>query len=177
MGWLSEHGPGGQMNRGLENLKKYIEDPAGYYGFSIAIEPVQDTLILTDTALVKGSQIGAARIRLLDKLHGSASGHRISGDAAYSYSSYREIGSDSVEVAVGLPVHGRGYGTGSARFLELPAGGRLLVGKYKGHYSSMRALYKVMDRYMAEKGLKKVAAPLEKYAEGSDEYELCFPIY
>jgi effector-binding domain-containing protein len=45
----------------------------------------------------------------------------------------------------------------------MPRMGRMLVGKFEGDYKNIKLLYNSVERYIADKHLKKVAMPYEKY--------------
>jgi hypothetical protein len=92
---------------------------------------------------------------------------------SYVYTAFTPVSKDTTEVAVGLSVHSLGPEEEGIKFLELPAAGRLLVGSYTGSYSQMGELYRVMDQYMGDKRLRKVAMPMEKRPFPSGANGIC----
>ena len=175
-----------EMKTELSNLKSYFEDPVKMYGFSIKILPVTDTLILTkNTTSAKKDQLST-----LSKLY----------SAIYEYAIrqhipvYREgprlanfspAGSDSVRVFAGVPVHKRGKVETGINYLSMPASGRMLTAHYKGPYSKLNQVYTVMEKYIRDNTLQKVAICYEKYythpQSNEDslhmEIEVLYPIF
>lgn len=146
----------------LLGLKQFMEDPLSYYGFPISIIPVTDTLVLTRQAIVPAGEI-TRQLRQSDSdLVAYADANKLTGKP-YRYVSRKDADHGMISIAVGIAVNKRTPVAKEMKFLKLPAGGRLLTGRTTGGSSRIRALFASMERYMEDKGLKRVADPLEKY--------------
>lgn len=172
--WLKETLTKPAGSESLLLLKMQLEDPARHYGFSLQIIPVQDTLILTASVTVASGQDSTAitylHTQLADYLKetGASAGN-------YHFISRHNRPGDSVLVAVGLPVKKENKTVSGISWLRLPGNGRLLSGNCP--IDQLPALYKAMNQYCIDKGLKRVALPLEKYAAPDQPVTLLFPIY
>ncbi|MBS1603694.1 MAG: hypothetical protein JST42_13570 [Bacteroidetes bacterium] len=176
--WTAKAGVGGWFSMGaaLARLKEMLEDPAEYYGFSISIQPVRDTLMLSKKVWVRPDRIEVQREQLLNGLRAYLrSGVGLEGAEYFFVSVDRSISEDSVLLSVGIPVSGRAVSAPGFEFLRLPAAGRLLVGSYEGPYSRMGLLRKVMEGYIRENRLSKVAEPFEKWSDG--QFALEYGVY
>lgn len=171
------------IQEGLINLKASIEDPALRYGFSIALTPVSDTIILT----AEGSGADSSRVHTLQVLHDTLAAYILRNKPAgvkdYYYVTSNIVSPKKTEFAVGIPVNEAGTAGHGIDYLRLPSSGRVLVGKAKA--GSLRELYTAMNRYANDQGLQKVAQELEKYSiepeklseHPESEVELVFPVY
>jgi hypothetical protein len=183
--WLGGRRPGGMMEQGLKTLKAYLEDPVNLYGFTIGIQPVTDTLILTKRAIVSRDKVKEKWAALEKELIAYLLVNRMLRVEVDIYNSTEPVSSDSLAAVVGIPVSSRRPEKEGMQFLKLPAQGRLLVGRYEGPDSVMPRLYLAMDKYVLDKELKKVAVPFEKRhvkffgteEPGRSVYELVYPIY
>jgi predicted transcriptional regulator YdeE len=181
--WLKEKmHPQNKIFGELTGLKQFMEDPLAYYGFPIGIIPVTDTLILTRQAVVPAGEINR-QIRQSDSdLAAYADVNKLTGKP-YRYVSRKDAGQGRFSVAVGIAVNKRAPDAKGMKFLELPAQGRLLAGRTTGGPARLKALFASMEKYMKDKGLKRVADPLEKYEHlpGPDtthfDVEVQIPIY
>jgi hypothetical protein len=146
----------------LLGLKHFMEDPLAYYGFPIGIIPVTDTLILTLQAIVPAGEVNRQLRQSDADLVAYTDANKLAGKP-YRYISRKDAGQGRIGVAVGIPVNKRAPETKGMKFLELPAQGRLLSGRTIGGPARLKALFASMEKYMKDKGLKRVADPLEKY--------------
>ncbi|MBP7557939.1 MAG: hypothetical protein KA821_16800 [Chitinophagaceae bacterium] len=172
--WLKETLAKPADSESLALLKMQLEDPARHYGFPLHIIPVQDTLILTASATVPGGQDSTA----VTYLHAQLAGYlKETGTSAgnYHFISRHNRPGDSVLVAVGLPVKKENKTVSGISWLRLPGNGRLLSGNCQ--IDQLPALYKAMNQYCIDKGLKRVALPLEKYTATDQSVTLLFPVY
>ena len=70
-------------------------------------------------------------------------------------------------------------------YLSMPASGRMLTAHYKGPYSKLNQVYTVMEKYIRDNTLQKVAICYEKYythpQSNEDslhmEIEVLYPIF
>lgn len=79
----------------------------------------------------------------------------------YCYTTAVSIPGGQTEFAVGFPVLQRGVTTDSLTFLSLPAKGKLVIGN--GRLKDRVSLYRAMDNYLYDQGMKRVAQAMEKY--------------
>lgn len=172
--WLKETLVLSTENEALSLLKLQLEDPAHHYGFPLQLIPVQDTLILTASVTVASDQDSIASTQLYAQL----TDYLQTSDAAsgnYHFISRHNRPGDSVLVAVGIPVKKEHTLSTGVSWLRLPGNGRLLSGSCT--VEQLSALYKAMNQYCIDKGLKRVALPLEKYTPGQQTITLLFPVY
>lgn len=172
--WLKEKLGSPAGSTALSLLKTQLEDPARYYGFPLHLIPVQDTLILTASVTVAAGQDSIA----INHLHTQLADYLKATDAAagnYHFISRHNRPGDSVLVAVGLPVLKEKKQAPGISWLRLPGNGRLLSGNCTP--DQLPALYKAMNQYCIDKGLKRVALPLEKYTATQQTVTLLFPVY
>lgn len=172
--WLKETLGSSTGSEALSLLKIQLEDPARHYGFPLQLTPVQDTLILTASVTVASGQdsiaIASLHTQLADYLKGTSA-----AAGNYHFISRHNRPGDSVLVAVGIPVAKESSQATGVSWLRLPGNGRLLSGNCTA--GQLPALYKAMNQYCIDKGLKRVALPLEKYISGQQVITLLFPVY
>jgi effector-binding domain-containing protein len=162
-GWLTEKTTyQNKIKKELQSLKLFVEDPLTFYGFPIEIRPVSDSLIMTRQLTVKATETSLPLRQIYSDLTDYARTNQLIFKT-YRYVSFKETDSGKIRLAVGIPVNKRGQAAEGIRFLEMPVGGRLLVGNTTGSPSRIKALYAAMEKYMKDKNLKRVADPLEKY--------------
>lgn len=165
----------------LKDLKSFAEDQAHIYGYPIHLTTVQDRIICTTRKVVDKDSVKANITPLLNKLKQFLTAEGIVINKDYYYVSY--MGKNSkVELAVGIPVQKELPAGKDCEFLKFPENGRLLVGTYQGDYNNISAIYTAMDKYSSEKGLTKVAQPMETYQfntilSGNIKMRLVYPIY
>ena len=63
----------------------------------------------------------------------------------------------------GIPVAGKAPVKNGIAFLEMPSGGKMLIGFYEGPYFSLPNLYHAMEKYIIDKNLRKISSEYEKY--------------
>mgnify|MGYP001548256600 FL=1 len=161
--WLKEKMiPHSKLKKELQSLKIFLENPLTFYGFPIHIEPVSDTLIMTFQKIIPLGETNLPFQQVYQELTDYARVNRLIYKP-YRFLSIKGVDNHNFRLAMGIPVNKKVQVTKDIRFLEMPSGGRLLVGRTTGSPSSIRELYAAMERYMKDKGLKRVADPLEKY--------------
>ena len=161
--WLKEKmSPQNKLKKELQSLKIFLENPLTFYGFPIHIEPVSDTLIMTLQKIIPSGETNLPFQQVYQELTDYARINKLIYKP-YRYLSVKGIDNHNVQLAMGIPVNKKVRAAKDIRFLEMPGGGRLLVGSTTGSASRIRELYAAMERYMKDKGLKRVADPLEKY--------------
>jgi effector-binding domain-containing protein len=178
--WFKEKfNQGSEMERGLKNLKEFMEDPRKFYGFHIEIQPVVDTLVITKKAIANKNNIPVSLQNLYKDLfhylqeNNMSYGNRLAGFANSTDS--------TIEVMAGICVDTKIPAKTGIEYLEMPAQGRMLVGEYAGPYNKITSLYNAMNQYMEDKGLQKVAMIYEKYLSephtGEDSMNMKVRIY
>jgi len=183
--WLKEliH-PDQNMKDGLNNLKKTLEDPTEFYGFPIAIGPVTDTIVATKKTVVKEVDKIATLRRLYMEINQFAKENNIvSGNVRIANFSFESPG--NLKISAGIPVTKKGPEKNGITYLEMPRGGKMLIGQYEGPYSGLTKLYTAMEKYITDKQLHKVALQYEKYLTdplSADDslhmkIEIYYPIY
>lgn len=169
------------MGRALDRLKQLLEDPAGYYGFTITMHPVTDTLMLSRKVMIPPADVPVYRAALYRSLSHYLKAHdAIKGADYYLVGVDRSLKADSVLLSVGIPASPDGPVSDGFQYLRLPAAGRLLEGSYSGAYSRMEKLKKVMEKYIADQRLSKVADPFEKWTgidTASGRFSLVYGVY
>ena len=153
-----------KLKKELQSLKIFLENPLTFYGFPIHIEPVSDTLIMTFQKIIPIGETNLPFQQVYQELTDYARINKLLYKP-YRYLSIKGIDNHSFRLAMGIPVNKKVKATKDIRFLEMPAGGRLLVGSTTGSPSTIKELYAALERYMGDKGLKRVAEPLEKYED------------
>jgi len=161
--WLKEKiSPQNKLKKELQSLKIFLENPLTFYGFPIHIEPVSDTLIMTFQKIIPRGETNLPFQQVYQELTDYARINKLIYKP-YRYLSVKGIDNHNFQLAMGIPVNKKVKAAKNIRFLEMPRGGRLLVGSTTGSPSGIRKLYAAMEGYMKDKGLKRVADPLEKY--------------
>ncbi len=182
--WIKEKFINTNINTELISLKQSLEDPIKFYGFDIQLKNVQDTLFITKKIIIPVAGINKNAQQIFNELKSYIQIHQLAA-RDYGYISYKKLNSTQIQLAVGIPVSKRINNINDYSFLELPAQGRLLVGKYEGQYSHINNLYEAMQRYIHDNNLQRVADPLEKYQNTSSpltdtsfiKTEVYFPVY
>lgn len=163
--WLNSEIKGdGEMKTGLSNLKSYMEDPVKRYGFPIEILPVTDTLVLSKNTLSATKD----RFLTLSKLYSDIYEYAIRQNIPLNrqgprLANFSQSGQDSVRVFAGIPVHKRGKKENDINYLNMPASGKMLVAHYKGPYTKLNQVHIILDKYIRDNVLQKVAISYEKY--------------
>lgn len=153
-----------EMKTGLSNLKSYMEDPVKRYGFPIEILPVTDTLVLTKNATTTRK----GQFLTLSALYSDIYEYAIRQNIPINrqgprLANFSPTGLDSVRVFAGIPVHKRGKKEKDINYLNMPASGKMLVAHYKGPYTKLNQVYIVLEKYIRDNVLQKVAISYEKY--------------
>ena len=78
------------------------------------------------------------------------------------FARYFEYGEDGVDLEAGFPVPGPVPGNDRVRGGELP-GGEAAVAMHVGHYDTLAATYRQLERWIAEQGRRPAGAPWEVY--------------
>ena len=161
--WLREklHGSN-EMRNGLEKLKKNSEDPEFAYGFPIYIGPVADTLVITKKTIAPREQVVPALKNLFGELKAYAAENRIL-TAPYRMAAFNYHGNGEVEIMAGIPAENKAPEMNGINYLKMPRGGRMLVGKYEGPYTSLHNLYSAMEQFRIDRALQGIAVKYEKY--------------
>lgn len=185
-----------QIETALDNLKSTMEDLSKRYGFTISLQAVKDSVILTAKTATSSD---TARSRLLQMLYVRLQGYKQrnlpSVKNNYYYVTSSRTGTGKVEFAVGEPVDKVAAVPAdeaevtmnetpiSTSYLSLPAHGHLLTGK--ATIGQLAGLTDAMNRYVHDQDLKRVAQPMEKYTvepaligqSGDQPVELIIPVY
>ncbi len=185
-GWLASHLlQRSSVDRNIFALKAFADDPSRFFGFKIKIMPVQDTLVMTMNTISHKKDALKSLAGLYEEMHDFLEkNHTHADDSRYPLGGFQRHGNDSMVVMAGLPVRQKIVSGNNIKYLEMPAGGKMLVGEYEGRYSRIRELYKAMDRYKLIRNLVPVASPFERYIisplNGADslhvKIELFYPI-
>ena len=166
--WLREKlggSRGGNPEALLAGLRAFFDDPKGFYGFDIQMGTVVDTLVLTSEKMVRRAEVTVQLQGLLDGLVAYAAREHAetNQDSCRMATFYDQVG-DSIRIAAGIPVGVRlPNGPGGMRVLEMPARGKMLVGKFEGAYRDLPRLYGAMRKYIFDKKLVVIGAPYEKF--------------
>jgi len=183
--WLKEliH-PDTNMKDGLNNLKKSLEDPAEFYGFPISVGPVTDTIVATKTAVAKEADKIATLRKLYMEINQYTKQNNITpGSIRIANFSFQSQG--NLKISAGIPASRKGPEKNGITYLEMPRGGKMLIGQYEGPYSGLTKLYTAMEKYITDKQLHKVAIQYERYLTdplSADDslhmkIEIYYPIY
>jgi effector-binding domain-containing protein len=172
------------MRIGLTSLKKSLEDPSEFYGFPIAIGPVTDTIVATKTAIANEADKISTLHRLYSEIYQYLQKNNITaGNIRIANFSIGSPG--QLKISAGIPVTKKGPEENGIAYLQMPRGGKMLVGKYEGPYSGLNKLYTAMEKYVTDKQLHKVALQYERYltdpSSANDSLhmriEIFYPIY
>ncbi|HEU4576412.1 MAG TPA: hypothetical protein VFS36_15525 [Chitinophagaceae bacterium] len=163
IGWLKEIiSPSREMLTGLNNLKRFSENPKYAYGFQISIKRITDTLVITKmTRTRKENSVNTLR-EMFDELEGYTKKYHLRVNNL-RMAAFKNKGNDTVEILAGIPVIKRAPETADIVYLKMPGNGRMLVGEYEGPYQGIHKLYEAMERYKIDKTLQQVATNYEKY--------------
>ena len=149
----------------LAALKGYFDDPKGFYGFDIQMDHVVDTLVLTMEKTVRKGEVTVRLQGLWNSLASYAAQEHVETnmDSCRMATFYDQKG-DSIRIAAGIPMGGDlPRGPEGMRVLEMPAKGKMLVGKFYGPYRDLPRLYGAMRKYIFDKKLVVIGAPYEKF--------------
>jgi effector-binding domain-containing protein len=149
-----------EMEKGLKNLKSYMEDADKFYGFHIEIQSVSDTLLITKKAMASKDNIIPILHNLYADLYKYLQENNM--EHAQRMAGFITGENDSVEIMAGITVEKKEPVKNGIRYMEMPRG-RMLVGEYQGPYNKISQLYMVMNQYLEDKELKRVAMIYEKY--------------
>jgi effector-binding domain-containing protein len=183
--WIKETlFPRNEMENGLAHLKNFIEDPNQYYGFPIAIAPIEDTLVLTSTTRVLKKDLIKTILSLNHQIRQNAASNHIVLDQPLM-ASINPIQRDSIQVTAGIPVSEVKPINKDLAYLQMPKAGRMVIINYVGSYSGLAAAYTAMDKYIAEKRLHRAAIAYEKFLSGPPieadnrqmTIKLCSPVF
>ncbi|HVM87257.1 MAG TPA: hypothetical protein VMT76_03650 [Puia sp.] len=153
-----------ELNNNVNAFRLFAENPKLFFGFNIQVTPVEDTLVMTDYATCKKSEMITtlkSLYRKLEKLAGKNNAYIDSPGKRLA--AFALKGRDSIIVMAGFPVQKKLSSHQGIFYLEMPSRGKMLVGDYVGPYQGIHELYKSMDRYVRIRSLSKIATPFEKY--------------
>ena len=173
-----------EMRTGLNNLKIFMEDPNQLYGFPIEIRPTADTLVIIKEAVISKKDAHITLQGLYSDLHQYILSNNINSNGQ-RMAGFVTMENYKMKVTAGVPVNKKVPEKNGISYLRMPASGRMLVGKFEGAYQNINQLYNAMDRYIADKSLRKVALSYEKYLTDPQssldslhmKIEVYFPIY
>jgi effector-binding domain-containing protein len=167
----------------LRDLKKYFESTKAFYGFDINLGKVEDSLVLTKEVMVKKTELASALGQLFKELHDYANKENIRTNLdSCRMATFYDEKQDSIRVAAGVPVTIRISSVQDGiRLLEMPAKGKMLIGRYQGRYKDLSKLYIAMRKYVFDKKLIVIGSPYEKFLSSSRDslnmkIELHFPV-
>jgi effector-binding domain-containing protein len=175
-----------EIELSLKNLKNYLEDVKQYYGFSIIMHNVLDTLVILQTI----TSLKANRITTLAGLYKNMFAYADENKLGISTSSPRmanftELSKDSVRISAAIPINKKAPFKKGISYLEMPSHGKMLIGYYQGEYQGLQKLYNAMNKYIADKRLQLIALPYERYLTNPEsrqdslhmKIQLCYPIF
>ncbi|HEV2352609.1 MAG TPA: hypothetical protein VGR89_00060, partial [Puia sp.] len=173
-------------HRSLEQLKRYFDNTTEFYGFDIKMGKVDDSLVLTKEAMIKMSELDTRLTEMFKALqHCARMQHLPANIDSCRMATFYDRHDDSIKVAAGIPVNSRVASlTDGIRLLEMPARGKMLIGKFRGPYKDLPWLYNAMRKYVFDKKLVVIGAPYQKFlSKGSSAQdsldmtiELHFPV-
>lgn len=175
-----------EMETGLKNLKKFIEDPKQLYGFPIEIKPISDTLVIGKKLIVAKKDRINTLARTYHELFQYAIENNIPlGDNTPRLANFGLFNKDSIRLMICIPVPRTGKLKNGIIYMKMPQQGRVLVGTYNGAYAHLDQLRKAMEKYIADKELRKAGPDYEKYLSNpvsprdslDMNIEICYPIY
>ena len=172
------------IQKNLQSLKRYIEDPLLYYGFPIEMKQITDTLLLSKKATVPAAEASATLKRLFDDLLQYTHTHRLSTASSKIYGIF-PAEKDQAEVIANLPVHNQAPESNGVVYLKMPEGGKIVTTIYSGSYSGIGKAHKALQQYIRDKSLSRIALSYEKFDgdrlpvsdSGNVKVEVCYPVF
>lgn len=161
--WIrSKNNVAHQLQEGLNNIKMFSEDTKNQYGYRIEIHPMADSIIaFAEIKVSRNDKLKALR-KLYDVVSGYGQLHHIDITGP-RIATFHLVGMDTIQIVAGISVNKKGPEEGGIRFAEIPKQGRSLVAYYQGPYVGVQNMYAPLERYVADKNLRKVGTPFEKY--------------
>jgi effector-binding domain-containing protein len=167
----------------LGELKGYFENTKAFYGFDINMGKVEDSLVLTKDTMVRKAELTTALGQLFKELQDYANkAHLRTNIDSCRMATFYDEKQDSIHIAAGIPIASRvSLVQDGIRLLEMPAKGKILVGKYQGPYKDLSTLYRAMRKYIFDKQFVVAGAPYEKFLSSPRDslnmkIELHFPV-
>jgi hypothetical protein len=184
--WLAEKISGkNEIRFQLNSLKKFAESTQGRYGFLITLSKTTDHLICIKKRIVPPGNVQPYVAALLGDVYHFLKLNKIPVAGNYYYVSSSLLIDQKTELVVGLPVKSSSSPKDSVEFLTLPANAYLVVGSLHGNAENEQQLYIAMDKYLMDNGLHKLAQPMEKYTDNSQnisnqsniDMQIIYPVY
>lgn len=122
--------------------------------------------------------------RLFDDLLLYAHKHRLSAENSKIYGVF-PAGKGKVEVIANLTVHNRATESNDIVYLQMPEGGKIATTTYTGSYGGIAKAHEVLQQYIIDRSLKKIALSYEKFYgdqlpfndSGDVKVEVCYPVF
>jgi len=145
-----------------ENLKVFMETPRLYYGFPIHMKGVVDSNVAVLKKTVSGKEKFSILPHLLKDLIKYASTHKLTVMQPPMLQ-FHHLGKDSLNIVVMLATDKPGPNEKNINCGKMPAGGRMLVGQFRGKFADRTRLNTAMEKYILDKNLVSIVNSYEKY--------------
>ena len=144
------------------DLKKYMESTALYYGYEIVRSKVIDTeiVVLRQSCPAKSKFTVAAKE--LATLYSYISSKGLKQTQPY-IAQFISKNNDSVQVNIGLPVDKKTAAVQPLALMQMPAAGTLYIVYYQGKFNERSNAYDAVEKYFRDKQLTKLMPPFETY--------------
>ncbi len=148
-----------------KDLKSYIDDPVAYYGYSLTIQPVIDTIVL-----VTEKKMDSANWRKeVSNMHHELYAFMRKNDLKQlqpKIISFKNLSEDTLLVRVGVAVDKTVKATKEIECRTMPKG-KMLVGEYQGPFNKRSSLSSSIEKYIIDHAMDRVATPWERYLSDS----------
>lgn len=152
----------GMANKIGEDLKVFMETPALYYGFPIQLSGVVDTNIAVLKKTVAVQEKFSVLPTLLQELKQYASTNKLTVMQPPMLQ-FHQAGKDSLNIVMMLAIDKQGPNGNNIICATMPAGGRMLVGKFSGKFADRTKLNAALEQFILDKNLENIVNSYEKY--------------
>lgn len=174
--------PASFADKTIDDLRTYMESNLRFYGFTIGLKQITDTIFVTQNESCKSQDVFKKLPTLFSNLQNFAQKKQVQTTGVKNIA-YTFLNNDSLYIVAGMNINKLVEGEFVTNIMQLPATQILAVGHYEGLYKNRPALYKAMQAYLTDHQLQLIGACYEQYLSplptsenDSVKIDLCYPL-
>ncbi len=155
--------------KSLESLKDYMTDTRRFYGFEIAVVPVEDTAFLFSRVTVPTEKRKAATINIFEKLIAFAESKKAGYNGTRIYYTLKTDSDITIFASIGVTKEIEIPANSDIEYKRMPYGKNLLMANYQGPFGESDRAYKALEIFKSDHSMTSMAIPFQKFM--SDGYD------
>ncbi len=155
--------------KSLENLKDFMTDTRRFYGFEIAVVPVEDTAFLFSRVTVPVAERKSATIKIYEKLIAYAESKKAGYNGTRIYYTLRSGNEITIFASIGVTNEIEIPANSDIEYKRMPFGKNLLMANYQGPFGESGRAFKALEAFKADHSMTSMAIPFQKFM--SDGYD------